>query len=93
MKVNHGWGEYIYALENQKQLRKLLTFPTGIEAVDIVSDREDRVIDHHARSGVAHDMAHPFPHGRPVAMYETLGADRFLHTKDAFVDTFPCVGK
>jgi hypothetical protein len=77
----------------RKKLWKLLTSPTGIQAVDIVSDREDRVIDQHARSGVAHDMAHPLPHGWLIAMYGTLGTGRFLLTKVVFVNTFYCIGK
>jgi hypothetical protein len=79
--------------KSQKKLWKLLASPTGIEAVDIVSDREDRVVDQHERSGVAHNMAHPLPHGWLVAMYGTPGTDRFLRTKGAFVNTFYCIGK
>ena len=72
---------------------KLITSPTGIEAVDIVSDREDRVIDQHAWSGVAHDMAYPLPHGWLVTNYGTCGTGRFLSAKGAFVNTFYCIGK
>jgi len=74
-------------------LWKLLTSQTGAEAVDIVLDCEDRVIDQHTRSGVAHNMAYPLPHGWLVAMYGTRGTDRFLRTKGAFVNTFYCIGK
>lgn len=76
-----------------RKLAKLPGSPTGIEAIGIVPDREDWVTDHHTRSGVTHDMAHPLPHGRLIAMYGTLGASRFLCMKGAFVDTFHCIGK
>jgi hypothetical protein len=67
--------------------------PTGAETISIVPNGEHRVTDNHTRSGVTHDMANPLSHDRLVAMHGASRAGGLLCSKDAFFNTFHCIGK
>ncbi len=68
-------------------LRSRLPLP-----VQQVPDRQQRVAEEHARSGVAHYLADAFALVWFVAVHGTVGAGRFFGAKAAAVDALEGVG-
>ena len=50
--------------------------------------RQDGMVAHHARAGIAHHRRDPLPHVGLVAVYGTFGTGRLILAERAFVEAF-----
>ena len=56
-------------------------------------DGQERVPSHHSGSGIAHDLLYFFAHGRRIAVYGALVANRFADAERTFRNTCFRIGE